>query len=59
MIPKKIHFIWVQGYDAMPDDYKRCVDSWAPKNPGSEHVWMAAWLNEACNAPKQQPVAVS
>jgi len=43
MIPKKIHFIWVQGYDAMPDDYKRCVDSWAPKNPGWEvKVWSAA-----------------
>ena len=40
MIPRIIHFIWMQGIEAMPADYRRCVESWAPLNPGWEiKVW--------------------
>jgi hypothetical protein len=40
VIPRIIHFVWLQGIDAMPEDYRRCVDSWAPLHPGWEvKVW--------------------
>lgn len=28
MIPKILHFVWIQGADDMPDEYRRCVESW-------------------------------
>jgi mannosyltransferase OCH1-like enzyme len=34
MIPKTLHFIWMQGLAAMPANYRQCFDSWAAKNPG-------------------------
>ena len=40
MIPKILHFIWMQGLGAMPRDYRRCYDSWAPKHPKWEiRLW--------------------
>lgn len=40
MIPKILHLIWMQGIDAMPGDYRRCVKTWGPAHPGWEiQVW--------------------
>jgi hypothetical protein len=51
MIPKIIHFIWMQGLDAMPANYRRCVDSWARLNPGWQvKVWSRANLPKLDNA---------
>jgi len=36
VIPKRLHFIWMQGLEAMPEDYRRCYDSWAPLHPDWE-----------------------
>jgi hypothetical protein len=36
MIPRTIHFIWLQGLDEMPEDYRRCFDTWAPLHPDWE-----------------------
>jgi hypothetical protein len=33
VIPKILHFIWMQGRNAMPPEYRRCVESWAPLHP--------------------------
>jgi hypothetical protein len=38
MIPKILHFVWVQGLDAMPADYRRCFESWAPLHPEWEVI---------------------
>lgn len=34
MIPRVLHFIWMQGLDDMPDKYRRCFESWELNNPG-------------------------
>ncbi len=40
MIPKILHFIWMQGLDRMPKRYRMCLDTWAPRHPGWEiHIW--------------------
>jgi len=40
MIPRVLHFVWIQGLAAMPADYWRCLESWAPMHPGWEvRVW--------------------
>jgi hypothetical protein len=33
MIPKILHFVWLQGFDAMPEQYMRCVESWKALHP--------------------------
>ncbi|MDR2602777.1 MAG: glycosyl transferase [Spirochaetaceae bacterium] len=58
MIPKIIHYCWLSG-DAVPDDYKRCMDSWNKNLPGYEFVlWDAErfdlnsvlWVKQAYEA---------
>jgi mannosyltransferase OCH1-like enzyme len=45
MIPKIMHFVWMQGLDAMPPEYRRCFNSWAPKHPDWEiKLWSRANL---------------
>lgn len=51
MIPRVMHFMWLQGLDAMPDKYRRCYESWAPMHPGwSVRLWTADdlfWIHNA------------
>lgn len=51
MIPRVMHFIWMQGADAMPADYRRCYESWAPEHPGwAIRLWSRDdlfWLHNA------------
>ena len=50
-IPKKLHFIWIQGEDAMPDVLKGNVDSWRRSHPSwSVQVWGDAQISELLNA---------
>jgi hypothetical protein len=51
MIPKILHFIWIQGLAAMPPEYRRCFDSWAPKHPGWKiKLWDREMLVDFRNA---------
>jgi len=49
MIPRVIHMIWMPGLDEMPENYRRCFDSWEPNNPGWKIVlWdrsMLQWIH--------------
>ncbi len=49
MIPKILHFIWIQGASAMPAEYRWCLDTWAPMYPGWE---IKLWTRD--NLPKLQ-----
>jgi len=40
MIPKHIHYIWIQGYDEMPSDFKTAMKDCLQHNVGYGHtVW--------------------
>jgi len=39
-IPKKIWFLWLQGFDNAPLEVKECYESWVRLNPGWEVVFM-------------------
>jgi len=40
VIPKILHFIWMQGLDQMPKRYRLCFDTWAPQHPDWEiRLW--------------------
>lgn len=43
MIPKLLHFIWMQGLRAMPDRYRRCLETWESKHPDWE---VKLWTRE-------------
>ena len=38
MIPKIIHQIWFQGWDKLPDEYQKNVQSVIDHNPGYKHI---------------------
>lgn len=51
MIPKTIHFIWMQGYDVMPHTRKEFARKWVRKNIGwTVRVWSRSDLPELQNA---------
>lgn len=50
MIPKRIHFIWIQGRNNILPEYRHCVDSWAPMHPDWEIiVWDRETLPKLMN----------
>lgn len=38
MIPKIIHYCWISGEDNMPDDIKKCIESWHKYLPDYEFI---------------------
>jgi len=47
VIPKKLHFIWMQGDTEMPANYRRCFDSWIPMHPEWDiKIWDLESLRE-------------
>ena len=64
MIPRVLHFVWVQGLDAMPDKYRRCYETWAPAHRSwVVRLWSGddlRWLhNEWALRPGVPPVVLS
>jgi mannosyltransferase OCH1-like enzyme len=66
MIPKVIHFIWMQGLAAMPDEQRSAFATWAPKHPQWEiKLWdlkslpalQNAWVLKSTDATVQSDVA--
>lgn len=50
MIPKILHFIWMQGRNALPLEYRKCVESWAPLHPTWDiKIWSRDTLPELEN----------
>jgi len=51
MIPKIVHFIWMQGYNELPAIQHRCVQSWVTKNPEWRvKLWSAEDLPNLLNS---------
>ena len=40
LFTKKIWFLWLQGYEDMPELVRRCYESWHKYNPGWEIIFL-------------------